>query len=193
MPSKAKKRSSDINLLPSKSFSQTVAGRILSWTASTFRIIVIITELLVMIAFLSRFWLDAKINDQKDEISNKKAAISATLDFEREFRDLQSKLEIYKNITDNSHQKSNWFNEITSSLPADVYLTSINYSAKTGLNLEGVSPNEVSIQQLITNIQSRQFFNDASLLNIKTNEKDISILNFEIGIKNLTTDNIQKL
>ena len=50
-------RKEEINLLPQKGFEATTAGRILAWILSTFRIIVIITELLVMVAFLSRFWL----------------------------------------------------------------------------------------------------------------------------------------
>lgn len=186
MPLKIKKKEPEINLLPSKSFSETVTGRVLSWVISTFRTIVIVTELLVMVAFLSRFWLDAKINDQEEEIANKKAAISSTIQFEQEFRALQSKLEVYKKITSLSPPISDWLEIITSSLPVDVYLTSINYSTKNGLVIEGLSSNEIGIQQLVTNIQSKEYFKGVSLTEIKANERDVSILNFTIAIKDLS-------
>lgn len=193
MPIGIKKKESEINLLPSKGFSETTMGRVLSWVVSTFRVIVIVTELLVMVAFLSRFWLDAQITDQKDEIANKQAAISTTTQFERDFKALQSKLEIYKKLTEPGPQTSKWLNTITSSLPPDVYITSINYGVESGLAIEGASPNEASIQQLVVNIQSDQQFSDASLVELRTNEEDPSILSFKIAVKSLAVNNTQQL
>ena len=56
-----------VNLLPEKGFTSTTTGRVLTWILSTFRIIVIVTEIIVMIAFLSRFWLDAQNTDLSEE------------------------------------------------------------------------------------------------------------------------------
>ena len=58
----------NINLLPKEEFDASVVGRLLRWAMGTFRIIVIITEMIVMAAFLSRFWLDAQNSDLNDEI-----------------------------------------------------------------------------------------------------------------------------
>ena len=62
------KKEPEINLLPQEEFEGSVIGRILKWGLSTFRIIVIIVEMVVMAAFLSRFWLDAKNSDLNEDI-----------------------------------------------------------------------------------------------------------------------------
>ncbi|MCX7928675.1 MAG: PilN domain-containing protein [Patescibacteria group bacterium] len=190
-PTKKRKKGAQINLLPSQEFSQTTLGRFLNWITSTFRLIVIVTELFVMIAFLSRFWLDAKINDQKDEITNKQAAINLTMDFEREFRNLQYKLKLYKEIESSLPPISNWLNNLTTSLPTDVYLTSINYTEKNGLSIQGISGNEISIQQTLANIKAKDNFAGAFLSEIKTGEENFSVLNFKIWAisrSNITTN-----
>ena len=64
----ARKKSSRINLLPQEEFAASTLGRILAWILSTFRILVIMTELIVILAFLSRFWLDARTTDLNEEI-----------------------------------------------------------------------------------------------------------------------------
>lgn len=181
MPLKTKKKEPEINLLPSKNFSETITGRVLLWITSTFRIIVIFTELLVMIAFLSRFWLDAKINDQKDEIANKKAAITSTTEFEEYFKSTQTRLNIYKEIMNFSPSVSKWFSNITNSLPADVYLTSMSYFlSENKILIEGISPNEISIQQLMVNAKNKTDFSKVSLSELKTNEENLAFLNFKI-------------
>ncbi|KKR69678.1 MAG: hypothetical protein UU12_C0039G0005 [Candidatus Woesebacteria bacterium GW2011_GWA2_40_7b] len=89
-----------INLLPQEEFDVSTLGRILKWAMGTFRIIVIVTEMIVMTAFLSRFWLDAQNSDLNDAIAIKTAQISAQSDFEKQFRILQHKLSIFKTLTD---------------------------------------------------------------------------------------------
>ena len=54
---------------------------------------VILTELVVIIAFMSRFKLDKDLMDLADSISGKKAVIEAAGSFEREFRSVQNRLE----------------------------------------------------------------------------------------------------
>ena len=102
-------QSKRINLLPQEEFEASVLGRILRWAMGTFRIIVIITEMIVMGAFLSRFWLDAQNSDLNDQIKISSAQISSQASFEKKFRDVQTKLKIYKDISQisQSHNKLN--------------------------------------------------------------------------------------
>jgi len=57
----AAKKEKPINLLPKDSFAETTLGRVITWFLGTFRIMVIAVELVVVAAFLSRFWLDSKM------------------------------------------------------------------------------------------------------------------------------------
>src|SRR3990167_1085348 len=96
----APKEKALINLLPQEEFESSTFGRVLKWLLSSFRIMVIITELVVMTAFLSRFWLDAKTTDLNDSIKQKQAVIESQNNFEKEFRKTQNRLVIFKEVTE---------------------------------------------------------------------------------------------
>ncbi len=80
----ARKKKRRINLLPQEEFAASILGRVLAWLLSSFRAIVSLTEMTVMIAFLSRFWLDAKSADLNELIRQKQPVIASTSDFEKE-------------------------------------------------------------------------------------------------------------
>lgn len=177
----AKKSQSKINLLPQKGFEVTTAGRVLSWILSTFRIIVILTELIVMIAFLSRFWLDAQNTDLTEEIQQKHSVLAASLDFEKDFKDVQKRLEIYSDLNKNEKKISYSLNFIDSYLPTDLFLTSAIYSEGMW-QIEGVSASEKSVQQYIVNLQSLKI-GEVDVSKLQSDTKDPNILEFNIGIK----------
>ena len=87
-----KKKTSVINLLPQEEFRKSPVGRILHWATTTFRTIVIITELIVIVAFLSRFSLDAKNADLNDIVRQNQSIIESYKDFEIEFRQIQQRI-----------------------------------------------------------------------------------------------------
>ena len=66
-----------INLLPQSEFGQTFWGRFLKWAVSTGRYFLIFVELVVIIAFMSRFKLDKDLADLADNIAGKKAVLEA--------------------------------------------------------------------------------------------------------------------
>ena len=176
----ARKRDDQINLLPQKGFEQTTGGRVLVWILSTFRIIVIVTEIIVMIAFLSRFWLDAQNTDLSEEIQQKQSVLAASQNFEKEFKDTQGKLSIYSEIAKGRGVFSNPLQTITSYLPQDLYLTSVRISDNT-VEIEGTSPNERSIQQLSVNLNASEIFTEIEIVEIVTSGADPSLLNFKLS------------
>ena len=58
----------DINLLPREEFEQKTVGRFLIWALTVGRWIVIVTELIVITAFLSRFKLDRDLANLYEKI-----------------------------------------------------------------------------------------------------------------------------
>lgn len=175
-------RREEINLLPERGFETTTTGRILSWILSTFRIIVIVTEIIVMFAFLSRFWLDAQNTDLKEELEQKKAVLSASINFEKNFKDAQKRLEIFSSLAKEGAKSSEMLNTITSYLPPEIFLTSLTINLES-LTIEGTSPNEQSIQQYIVNLSSSQKFQEVSLVSFKSNAKDPGLIDFKIDLK----------
>lgn len=179
MPAKSQK---DINLLPQDEFEATVFGRVLRWALSTFRIIVIATEMIVMLAFLSRFWLDARNSDLDDEIRVREAEIKAQSEFETEFKKTQSKLKIFDALAKEENPVSATLEKITSLIPSDVKLVSYSLSSNSIL-VKGISGSERSIAQFVANLDSDDTFSEVSLSSVETKLENESLLTFSIQLK----------
>ncbi len=177
MPAKKEPR---INLLPQEEFEMSVVGRILKWGLSTFRIIVIIVEMVVMVAFLSRFWLDARNSDLNESIKQKQAVLAASSDFEKDFRKVQKRLEIFSSLYSNSKPSAS-LNLITSYLPADVFVSSLSF-VEDSIQLRGIASNERSIAQLIANLESDKGFKEVVLSQIDSGKEESSSLIFTLKI-----------
>lgn len=177
----ARKKEIQINLIPEVGFAATATGRILTWMLSSFRIIVIVTEIIVMIAFLSRFWLDAQNTDLGEQIIQKQAVIAASSNFEKEFKFTQKRLEIFSELQSERGILSDLLNTITSSLPTDAFLTNIN-SLEENVVITGLSPNERSIQQFIANLVSSDQIDSTRLLGITPSPEDSTLMIFKIQV-----------
>lgn len=176
----ARKREDQINLLPQKGFEQTTGGRVLVWILSTFRIIVIVTEIIVMIAFLSRFWLDAQNTDLTEEIKQKQSILAASQTFENEFKDTQGKLAIYSEIVKDRGMFSDSLQSITSYLPQDLFLSSVRIAGNS-VQIEGSTPNERSIQQLVVNLDASEILSDIQISEITSDSESPGLLNFVLA------------
>ncbi len=174
------RKQSGINLLPQKGFEATTTGRVLAWILSTFRIIVIVTEIIVMIAFLSRFWLDAQNSDLNEKIEEEQALLKASSSFERDFKDTQKKLAIFSELTSKGKSLSASLKTITSYLPDDLFLTSVTFGGDI-FTIEGMTPNEQSIQQLIVNLQESGAFQEIGLSAVSTAVSNPDLLIFKLS------------
>lgn len=175
----AQKIKSKINLLPERGLASTTAGRVLAWILSTFRVIVIITEIMVMVAFLSRFWLDAQNTDISEKIAQKQAVLAASLNFENKFKETQAKLKIFSELIVDEKIISDSLGAIRSNLPEDLFLTSLAFSGES-VTITSASPNEKSIQQLVVNLDSTDLFKEVVLMEVGSSEDDSSLLKFTV-------------
>jgi Tfp pilus assembly protein PilN len=162
------KNQKSINLLPQEEFEGSVTGRVLKWTMSTFRYIVIVTEMIVMGAFLSRFWLDAKNADLSDSLKIKTAQIQAQSDFEKSFRDFQSRISILAQLEKNP-KPTVVIGNIVSGLPSDVALSAISYQDSLA-TLKGVSASEIGVAQFIANLKADKSFKKITLGQITSSQ-----------------------
>ncbi len=178
----ARKKKRRINLLPQEEFAASTLGRIVAWLLSSFRVIVILTEMIVMIAFLSRFWLDAKSADLNELIRQKQAVIASTSDFEKEFRETQYKLEIFSELTSEESMLAEYLESISSYLPPEVALSSFSIVGNQ-INIEGISSSERGLAQFIANLKTIDHFEEVFLTQISTDQETQILLNFGLRIK----------
>ena len=175
MPANKKNK---INLLPQEEFGASTFGRILKWTLSTFRVMVIITELVVMGAFLSRFWLDAKNSDLNDELNSGKAQVLAYSDIETSVRLNQKKLNIVKSLYS---QKG--IDEIIDNLsvliPSDISLNSISISDDL-LTIKSTALSERSIMQFLVNLENNEDLSDVNLSQVSSGVENTYLTVFTV-------------
>jgi Tfp pilus assembly protein PilN len=169
-----------INLLPQEEFNISIVGRILDWAMGTFRIIVIVTEMIVMAAFLSRFWLDAQNSDLNNSIKVKSAQIAAQADVEKEFRSIQSKLSIVQQIKA-AIPSSQRVDAVTSKLPTGVNLTAITVT-ENSVQLKGTSDTELGIAQFVANLKADTSLKNVDLGQISSSETNLGQVIFSINI-----------
>lgn len=144
-----------INLLPSEEFNASTTGRILRWATGTFRVIVIVTEMVVMGAFLSRFWLDAQNSNLNNAIKVKSAQIAAQANLEKQFRGVQTKLEVFNQL-DKDKKTSDLTAKITSKVPASITLSGV-IIGEGNVNIRGTSFSDYDIAQFVANLGGDPF------------------------------------
>lgn len=168
-----------INLLPEEELQKTTSGKIILWVLTTFRTIVIVTELIVMSAFLSRFWLDAQNADLTERIDQNKNTILDYAKLEADFKSTQKKLEYFRNLSDAGKTADESLKASISSLPEDVFLSSLSFGG-TSVEILGSTPSEKSIQQFIVNLNSRGTFATVNLIDMRSDQFSPDLLNFKI-------------
>lgn len=178
MPAK-KKGHPTINLLPQDEFENSLLGRILRWILTSFRVIVIVVELVVIIGFVSRFYFDTKNADLDDSTKEKASIVASYATFEQEFRGVQKKLESFSDFTKEGDQVEPVINYVKDRLPVDINLTLISREGNT-VKIQGQSAAESSILQFIANAKAGSMFDDVVVTQI-SNEEDTPLLDFTLS------------
>jgi len=142
-----------INLLGESEMEHTPVGRIVSWAVTYGRYIMIGTEIVVLLAFISRFSLDRKLTDLKDEISQKQDIIQANVQFEGDVRTLQNKLAKIKSLSAAGTNPVNVLSGFETLMPSGVYLQNFSLTGNT-LTVDAVANSTQAFSQFVVNLES---------------------------------------
>jgi len=152
-----------INLLGSAKQELSPIGRMITWITTYGRYIMITTEMIVIVAFISRFSLDRQLTDLKDEISQKQDIITYNQDLEITFRRTQDALNKIKVLVEQQAKPVMVIQVLHSLLPAGTYFQSLS-----------IANGKISSQVTSLTVQSFSQF----LINLNGTK---SIKNIEIG------------
>ena len=108
-----------VNLLQQRRAPPTFWERLYDWVTNTCRIVVIITEILVLGAFGWRFWLDRRLTDLETAIEGKGEILKSLSDQEEEIRTLQAKLTSYKELWTQSSNFTPIIQELNTYIPQE--------------------------------------------------------------------------
>lgn len=142
-----------INLIGQEDLSRTPQGRIVAWALTYGRYIMIGTEIVVLLAFISRFSLDRKLTDLREEIEQKQAILTANAQLEQNIRDLQDQIIKTKTLLAGQTKPVDTFALISTLVPKDTYLNSLEVDPDK-FSAEVVSTTTNDFGQFLTNLQS---------------------------------------
>ncbi|MDO8452342.1 MAG: PilN domain-containing protein [bacterium] len=162
-----------INLLFKEGFQHTTSGRVLTWAISAGRVIVILTEVVVISAFLSRFWLDRTLTNLNEDNAAKKAQVELSQNFENDFREAQTRLVAYKIISTKNFTASGAVEEMSQYLPEDIVLTSIAVNAEN-VEIKGKAFTDGGLAILLKGVNDSPNYKNVGLADITVTSGDSS-------------------
>lgn len=137
----------EVNFLPGDDLENRPGGKFLTWSLSWGKRIIVITELVVISAFLSRFYFDTVVADQVEKITQKKAIIDGLSDFEKKYRIVAGQIEQADKI-EKQVSSVNVYMKSYKLVPANVILG--QFSANQKNVSMGGSCDEVTLVKLVS-------------------------------------------
>jgi len=138
----------EISLLPQE---EGGLNQISDWVIETGRFIVVFTLFFVLLAFLSRFWLDQKIADLYAQTTQKIAIIKATQEFEEDFRFLQNQITTIKTLDGKKPNQAETIKKIVAIIPENISLTSFEIN-DNNVSFGVISRSEAQLNSLFQNL-----------------------------------------
>lgn len=155
-----------INLLATDDLSHSPWGRLILWATTYGRYIMITTEIVVLLAFISRFSLDRKLTDVTEEISQKQEIIEANVEFEKEIRSLQADIIRIKSLFAAQEMPLTIIDSIQTYVPSDVYLESYEFSGSK-LAVSAVAGTSEGFSQFLARLNASRAFTNLSIGDIR--------------------------
>ncbi len=178
MPSLSHKHQEvEVNLLPHDSFTRSPVGRVLTWSLSTGRYIVVFTEMIVILTFLSRFTLDRQLTDLNEAILRKQAIIESFGDLETSVRAVQKKTDFIRQLHSRV-QILELFDFLDQNAPNTITFNNLSIRSD-GFALEALAFSPADLSGFLTALKTDQRFVGVSLDTIAAGEEGAGI-NFGI-------------
>ena len=169
-----------INLIPQKK-KVVDLQEFLNWSVNVGRWIVVLTEFVVICAFLSRFYFDTKLANLFDELNEKKAIVNSAVAFEEDFRSLQNKLKIIKELYAASEQYSTIIRKIIQKVPSEVTFKRFSIE-KNKITIEGSAYSERAVSLFVRSLVSDPDFQNIAL-KLGSSKEDINKIGFTINFE----------
>lgn len=145
--------------------------RFMDWTLTIGRLIVIITEVVAVIAFIYRFSLDEKLVDLHSAIKQKQSIISVLKNDENKYRNLQDRITLAAIFSEKADKSNQTITDIAGLIPKQARINNLILN-KNQLNI-GI--NVVSVFPLASLINSLKSYSGVKSISIDSIESKPSV------------------
>ena len=181
MAKKLPKLGIHLNLLKPQSNPEKIFVKLVRWLLSTGRYIFIFVEGVVLLAFISRFKLDADIASKKEAIDQQIPYIESLKSYEVTIRQTQLKLLNIDTIKNSSPNFADILKRIANQTPGSVKVISINFqkeASQVTIQLNGQSQNNNDLSVFTSGLKQDQKFSDVNITSIGLEK---GLINFSIS------------
>lgn len=182
LPSLSSKKKSNVNLIPKDSFETSLMGQILDWALAFGKWTVILTQLIVVSAFLMRFGLDRKLNNLLDDIDDNVATINSYSELERDFTVAQKRVNYIKPHIDQQEMVIAVFEKLGDITPIDVWYDDITFGSDS-VTMQSNAGSIRGFNSLLVASQRDPLFDGVSIGSMESSTSTDSLLTFTITLK----------
>ncbi|MCL4366035.1 PilN domain-containing protein [Patescibacteria group bacterium] len=169
MPKPKSKLRINLNLLKPQSNPEKITVKLFSWLLSGGRYIFVVVEALVLIAFVTRFKLDADLATKKEAIEEQIPYIQSLKPYETVIRETQLKLSTISNIRKSSLDWSEVLKKIANQTPTNVQIISINIRKDAGnavIHIIGQASTGSDLSSFIAGLKEESTFSNVNLASV---------------------------
>lgn len=166
-----------INLFETDRTERALLGRLVPWITTYGRYVMVTTELVVLIAFISRFSLDRKLTDLKEEISQKQEILEVNQPLEKEIRDAQKRIKTVKERIALQETLPGALDAMHTLLPRGIYFESLSLS-ENKLSAQVVALTLNSFSQFLSRLSVTKQFTGIEISNI--NKRPLTGIQFAL-------------
>ena len=171
-----------INLLPRDAFESSTLGVILSWALVFGKWAVILTQLVVMGAFLYRFSLDRNLTDLRKSIASNASVIKSYEQVERDFILAQKQVNQAKLALSSQETLLKVLANLEKITPRDVWYDRVTLSPST-LALTAYAASLSSFGQFLTMVQTDPLFKGIRIDSIESSSAKGAQMQFDISME----------
>ena len=167
----------NLNLLKPQSEPQKPWVKFSSWLFSSGRVIIVLVELAVLIAFVARFKLDADIATVNEAIGLQIPYIQSKRQLELEVRQIQLQLKTISDLRKSSPRYDLILDKIAAQTPQGVILDTLTMDKRVGgvgFRMVGIALTNTDLSTLLYGLRQEQGFSAIDLTSIGVEQGSIS-------------------
>jgi len=183
----------ELSLLPEAENPNSFISRLFYWLTTVGRWVIVLTELIVVSAFISRFWLDRKNSDLSEVLRQQQTILESTQDFEKEFTVFQQKLKTIKDFYANQPDYTQKITSLINGTPSDIVYNNLSIKKDRVSNIISADASltafrEESIVSFISNLMVNPAIQNVDINQIEKKDKENSYsISISITFKNSTS------
>lgn len=169
-----------IEFIPQEDWEKTSFGKFLKWLLNVGRWIVIVTELIVIVAFVSRFKLDRDLTNLNEKVKQKQAIINSSAAFEKDFRFLQKRLSTIEGLGKSQIESDKILAIFSQITPAGIQLSNFAIDDKRKITLTANADSENTFAFFLKNLKAEKQLKNLALDKISISEEQFGKIVFNI-------------